>query len=295
MSATQAIIHFIGIILFTTQSTMYRDQNFQTQRLQSQAQSQTQIYQRVAITSQRQPMFNNGTKVVAILPRVPASVESHTALISFRACDYIASSGWNLMSLGRDGILYVELNHDTVSFQTSAPNPAINLPATLPLPHLNDSLQSPHNLQAGYTPATGYASAAGVVDMPVGVLSACGINVQEGQPPRIDTEVTLNTNGPLVIVSGSKKLTLKADAHFSIGNVPLGFAKFHQGDNMTMAGHYVAYCAMADGTVSICKPPAITSVSTCMSDAASYKTTEVIVDPLPAHAMSFQCSNTQYP
>jgi hypothetical protein len=315
-SAAQVILHFVGLILFTVQTPdIYNN----TQLAKALRMGGTTLN---TSTPARLP-----STVVAILPRVIQPVEAHSAFLAFRACDYDGSSGWDVIDLGRDGLLYVLLKGEHLSFTTSAVNPPINLPAKLnDLPHLKDIWGGDHPLQSGYEPPA-YSAAAAVVDLPAGFRRACTA-ITKPTVNRTDTEVTLNTNGFLIVHAGTKTLTLRITngSVVTIGNVP-PLWRDHLQDSAATAPHYQVYCDMTADPNHACNQPTEPLLQPCSSGTGSFITvssggsgtttsgssaaarTSQASLPMAPHqeraqqrggsetpqTVSFECSNTQWP
>ena len=298
----QATIEFIGIILFTTQPvtpaifTTPPNTPTLTTRTVSPAAQPNQSVNAVArvgndvAVRQAAPQQNNvalAQDVVAILPPMPNQVEPHTPLIAFPTADFIDASGWTRVDLGRDGLSYIVLSTgDQVTFQTGARNPPIAGPKNLP--HLKSELAALQrfqgfDLKAGYK-APAYSLAA-VVKLSEGVLQECSSAAHGG---RADTHVTLNTNGTLVIASGSKRLRLRTNQgdRFTIANIPLTYAI---SPTNTMSNHYLAYCAMLNVTPASCPMPQPNAALQACLGTGNAKTNPATLGG------SADCSNTSWP
>ena len=320
----EAIIHFVGLLVFTTQLNG-------TERTQ------------IAVTRTTSAITANPTsRVVAILPAVKAPpspypmekstqraarakqpisgerveaaevVEPHAALIIYETWARQEESTWPGSQLSTDtasnlsNFEYVELNGDRVEFVADRPNGRASIPPQLA--HIGGTLT------ASYTGPT-YPSAAAVFDIPYGDLRACWSKAV-GTSGRLDTELRLKNSGTFTIRSGNKTLVLDTNATVYVVNVPMDYARAHD-LNHTARNHFLVYCRMAGISDAACKVPRPPSNSSCgecdqneqrvdPSKGPSKGSDKTAAKPrpqpsnrigeLPIVALaSFECSNTQYP
>lgn len=187
MNATQAVIHFIGLVLFTTQ--VENDPGLHA-----------------ILPAIRHP-FDTPPIASAPPPGVSAGVASHTlgrhiethaALLIFRRDIIENDSHWKTSrfppTAGLAQYRYVQLTGEHITFIADAPS---YVSAELPpdMPRL--SCATPAELTSGYQRP--YSEAAAVVDIPEGTMSVC--EAKGVAPGRIDTRLTLNTTGTLTVLA----------------------------------------------------------------------------------------------
>jgi len=274
---TTAIIHFIGIVLFSAQ-------------------------------------IPDDPGVHAIIPRIGSTttavsfisnVEEHTAAIIYRQEDLLEkSTAWKTITAPNRDWEYVVLDGERVQFVTDDGNSDPVSPPPL-LPRIGQgsclSLSVAPTLTADFLPATSYRGAAGVFDIPNGRIEAC-----DGGGARSDTRVLMQTRNMLIITAKkagqrAKSITLDEDAVVFVVNVPPDFltANPHPHHNPG-APHFSAYNAMLGGTCSARPEPFAPVLPGCDSPDAltseAYKKARknppsrnlgLIMDP--------QCGNTQWP
>lgn len=242
---------------------------------------------------------------VVVSPTVGhTEVEPHKAVIVFRGSDLISSHGWDINHLN-DDFLYIELNHDRITFSATGQNGPASL-AGQQLYHI------PGTLLADYGPP-GYAAAAAVFTVPSGTLKACASGAPGTDGQRRDMELTLKNSGSVSINSGSKILTLKEGSTAYAANAPLPQLAQHQYNTdptHPSMNHYLVYCWMTGATSANCQPPVpgandhgCTSCShnenlppppgggNNQHTANAYK----IITPESTLSTSFECSNTMWP
>ena len=326
-AASQIAIHFVGLIVFTTQleSTVIPAQGLHPA---------LDIPLLVAIvpnvTIPHGMARERKAKRVAFSKTRPSRqshssdpVQSHTALIAFRTADRRAVNGWLPIPIGRTDSSgagpewqYIVLSGERIRFQANGTNPRIQSLGDQ-VPHLIDQLQlsanSNYNLKPEYM--SPYTGAAAVIDLPVGTLTTCASQVI-GVQNRIDTQILVNHTGDLVITGETaagpvKSLTLGEGAQIVFANVPLEYVETASGMD---AGHYVVYCQMVNGnaTLTRCMEPklrgsATAGTTSCIDDVLrkinlgnrgrrAHHATAVARGPLPtAMLMNIECSNTQWP
>jgi hypothetical protein len=307
VTAGQALLHFVGLCVFTTQPiSTYQTANLPLARMAVPATSRSEVVVLLPkVGSGTMPHMPDmpatartsaSTRVRYVVPTpVPQTpvVEPHTALIAFRTRDLHvrASTGFAIEDLGRSGFSYVKLNGEHITFQANGSNQAISLGKALP--HIKDVWNANSDFIPGYKPPL-YSAAAAVLEIPAGTLNVCTGNTDSHS--RIDTEVTLNNDGVLVIYAGpTKKITLDGNALVIIANVPLLYATGQEAANN--GPHYWAYCAMEAGTVNGCVAPRSTATDPIHRCQDPTMRTADDQQELPPQVMlvSFECSNTQFP
>src|SRR5947209_4920195 len=291
-SVFTATIHFVGIIAFMPQPAMNSAARTGAQddgvRLAS--------IQRSANTQLTPPQPG----VLAIVPQdfPDPLITKHTAMIMYRARDFVGSTGWKGSRLHRDGLEYVQLNDgDLVTFDTGGPtNPPVGFPSSLPH-HPARSTTDQLDLLPPFSPDD--RRHATVVAIPEGTLSICEDN------RRSDTTITMNARGSFVInvktESGMKTLKLKTDAEFSIVNVPFNYADTAVENHMD-TNHYLEYCVMAGLPTdrSHCPPPTYLP-SPSARPACTWPGKDMLVAQARAvkadrsMGAGADCSNTQWP
>jgi hypothetical protein len=277
-----AIVHFVGLCVFTQQSSIATQAaRPHAARFDRPASSShiVVILPRVASPS---PSPNPNPSITAktgtaFRPPGAEDVETHTAVIVFRACDYLGSKGWNPIDLQRaddegSALLYVELDKDIVTIQANGNNPPISLAGSgLPSISAEVPANAPKDLLPGYR--WPYDAAAAVFDIAGGTLKTCRSRTQvknvDGTvidaPKRVDTEITLNNDGVLIFSAPGKSLKLKGNnTKVAIGNVPLHYAKTLVGGYVP---HYRVYCAMVGTTnPALCQAPSAGAIDPCYDD-----------------------------
>jgi hypothetical protein len=213
MESTATII-FVGLVLFTSQSTLMNK------------------------TDATNPIGQ--TFEVAIMPTVvdPAQrqshhMEPHLAMIAFQACDLIAVSGWEVKPLTGD-FRYIELKHDAITFATNRANVQANRPQL--------GKVGGKQLLAPYEPP--YSGASAVFRIAEGKLTTCRAGVDH---QRIDTRLALVNQGTLTIKGdGGKSVTFAGNATVHLLNVPWLWPPNPSTD--ADQKHYTVYCAMTGDT-----------------------------------------------
>jgi hypothetical protein len=308
-SVLAATVHFVGIIAFMPQASNQQLSAPYKPVIVGHSQVEDQGVRLASLgplpTISIQPSFNRG--IFAVIPQdFPADppVPAHTAMILYRASDYVASTGLNRVAVPRDGGLeYVVLSHgDMVTFNPgNATNPAAAFPTALPH-HPAHSAINQLNLVSTYS--ANNRTHSSVVSIPAGTVSVCQDN------GRSDTTVALNTRGLLVINiqrnNGTSTLTLNSCAEVAILNVPLSYATTLT-DNDPDMNHYMEYCVMAGiGTdATDCPQPSYqTSAPACAWSGRDMLVLQAnAVTPcsgkggpaLKCMGAMADCSNTQWP
>ena len=284
-----ATLHFVGIITFMSQPpsspaarTGTEDQGVRVASIQRSANAEVKSPQ---------------PGILALIPQdfPNPPIAKHTAMIIYRASDYVGSTRWKSSPLHRDGLKYVLLNHgDLVTFDTGgATNPPVAFPKLLPH-HPARSRTAQLDLLPPYGPDD--RTHATVVAIPVGTLSVCEDN------HRSDTTITMNARGPFVIkvktTSGTRSLRLKSGAEVSIVNVPFSYAETVVDDHQNM-NHYLEYCVMAGIALdrSHCPPPSyLPTAPTCAWPGKDMLVARAKAGQfVPNQGASADCSNTQWP
>jgi hypothetical protein len=268
MSATEAIVQFIGIIMMT--AGVPNDPGVH------------------AIVPRIQPR-------IATFRGVPVGgrnvVEAHTAVVLYETAAKIGISNWTPVPF-RGTWEYVVLNGERLQFVTGAMNPAPAVPRDLPR-----ACPTAQALQSNYQ-APQYPGATAVVDIDEGFLDVCLAQPKSGQANgRADTRLFLKTNGALVLVGTkpnepAKTITLQPDARVYIANVPPHHLDIPSVASAGGLPHYKAYDAMV-GTTN-CTPNPDTGAICRLCDTSEMKTAGKGQNPLPQMVNS-ECSNTQWP
>lgn len=312
---SKAVVHFVGIVAFTVQSTPYPTSttgipvSMTTPTVTAQVASLNRLPAMAPVLTTPANLSN----VVAILPHnMLRGIPKHKVMILFRACDYLGSTGWNPADLGRDGLLYVELDHDSLTFDSGgAADEAVKIPPELP--HSRPAAlaaSAPYGLVSDYKPPR-YPNAT-VFQLYGGTASVC----QTGEH-RYDTTVVIKNQGQLTLRSTTSTRTLKlnGNAHVSIENVPFETAQLlrdpAQPTNGPMVHHYVEYCAMAginaNDPVLCVRPqprPDGPTANRCANDGEDMLVAQLGATPSDAKlgdssmdtmGMSADCSNTAWP
>jgi hypothetical protein len=330
-----AIVHFVGICVFTTQiagpyqtttqmahgTKAFRLRQFQSNpvtvimpRVESDgvATTSTTIHQKTTLRLAA-PAPAHG-----MAQSMEHDVETHTAMLVYETSKYLASSGWTSTVLPNSTFEYIDLNNDQISFVANGANPVAEIPTLLG--HIGGG----GTMKAAYMPPA-YTGAAAVFTIPRGLLSVC-ISQAGGVSGRRDTRLRLNNSGTLTITSGAKSLTLVGDAEIYAVNVPKRYVQAHATGGLVVesagANHMMAYCRMT-GTEQNCAPPVVKDQTACPVCDENKMRTPYPVRVRPGEARlaasvnlaaettasahipntgegpqemnSFECSNTQWP
>jgi hypothetical protein len=282
--------------------------------------------------------LQTGTHVVAAATTaVPAAssmdnmaIEEHVSFIAFDKNKLLLATGWEPKPLDAvPGLVYVRLDGEQI---TVAPLPAARPRAVasatsdkrpgrvsstyveeLLLPHLRGNCCSAmQKLSGDYLPPT-YRGAAAVFDLPAGKAAACRANTRGVNSNRIDTRVTIENDGVLVISYGTgarrKELLLAGDTEVMAANIPADFVLGSQSTGFVgTAHHYLAYYRMgaqANGCNKFeCATSRTADIPPCNADidaglfreAASTTNQPQTQQPWSyAARIDFECSNTQWP
>lgn len=244
MDATQVVIHFIGIVLFSTQVS--NDPGLHA------------ILPAIPHAAPEPPILKHRHHPAVAMalepspdaaPAGPSTVESHVALLIFRHDVVANDSQWQTsavvsrfpLATALASYKYVELTGEHIAFIVDAPS---NPPAVLPPNMPRFSCPTILGLESGYQ--WPYSMAAAAVDIPAGILSVC--HTSSG---RIDTQLTLNATGTLTIVAAKsgvvKTLVLRTTHNPTIylTNIPPWRVKGIAAAT-TGASHFQAYFEMID-------------------------------------------------
>lgn len=311
MDTTQVVIHFIGLVLFTTQVT--NDPGLHA------------ILPTPGYTPPKIPLKHHQFQAVARSPEpiqaaVPGSsatsVEQHIAVLIFHKDDLpkddpANETGWEIKEMKKDypgatalkSYKYVELTGEHITFIVDAPsNPLAVLPQNMPRFSCNLSF----GLASGYQ--WPYAGAKAVIDIPEGTLSVC--TATKPASGRIDTKLVLNTAGTLTVVavrSGVvKKLVLHTTANPTIylANVPP--ARLNGSTTARTGGsHFHVYYDMIEGSSSTCsKRRSVAGAAAVLGCEVAFAVSPISEGPSgrrayldvgTAFAVNAECSNTQWP
>lgn len=310
-----ATIHFIGLVLFTSQvigpqtlvmetRTAVRESPAQvnTQRaatpdggIQPQARVEPRAQVRPSNARPSTPVPVNPQQVVAILPRVAprfvhgqqahsSRVETHTAMIVFEKEDLVPSSmvGWVEQPL-KGNFSYIELTGEHLSFVADGVNGVATRDQRLG--------KAGGTLLPAYRPPY-YSGASGVFFIPRGTLTAC-VSSTPGVTGRIDTKLALKNLGTLTIKGPDKKsVTFKGDARVFVANVPFAWAK-SQTQTTGGASHHTVYCAMTGNTKcdATVVEPKVTGTPLASCNDGNMKTAEIF----NVVTTDVFCSNSQWP
>lgn len=290
MDPMTATIHFVGLVMFTTQPIRTDTARIAVNATPYTVQQTVALMPKVlALPQQRARAGRSEVGPESALPIGGQHVEEHIALIAFKSCDLLAVSGWEVKRLDND-FLYVQLNGDHVSFVVDG----VNGPAKID-PNLRHVVGS--HLIAPY--AAPYSGEAAVFTIPRGSLKACFSKTTGVVPQnRVDTQLTLANNGTLTIKTDVKSITLTGNAVVAAANVPIPWAMTHTQTTSALP-HYTVYCAMTGDTA--CVVPAPTAgLDDCDSGInlrpaggsgeLSTRTVPSSVDSIDAF-----CSTTQWP
>ena len=274
MSATEAIIHFIGIVMLT--ASVPNDPGVHA------------IVPRID---------GSGTILLrrASSPSKPQGVEAHTAVILYQKSKKIGISNWTPTTF-RTTWEYVVLQGERLQFVTTAPNVTPSIPSQLP--HACPTM----TLQSSFQPPD-FTGAAAVVDIPEGSIDVCLANPStsgDEMTRRADTRVFVKTNGSLVVVATkpnapARTITFSADATVYIANIP----PRHLGGIQQLAviglPHHAAY-DLIGGTSNCTQVPNIGSISNNCGSTVFKTAGGGEGDWSPQSIMiNSECSNTQWP
>lgn len=226
MNAAEVIIHFIGLVLFSSEVTNDPGLHAILPGIHHTVANPTLRHEHRMHTVSTSPRTKVSSTTSTSLSGDSANIEPHMALLIFPSgirdqtkSDWMAAPLPSVIP-ALAGYEYVPLEGEHITFIADAPgNGAAQMPANMPkLPRANRGALKPEYQWP-------YARAAAVVDIPEGTLEMC-------KPPetvasgRIDTQLILQTTGKLTIVAvkaGAVK-TLVIDTSRSpriyVANVP---------------------------------------------------------------------------
>lgn len=320
MDATQVVIHFIGLVLFSTHVTNdpglhailpaihFEPPTHGNPTQPVTAASSSSASPGVAHASPAAP--SSSASPGAAHASVSTNIEPHVALLIFHEDVVANDSQWQASTIvsrfPQAATLaswkYVKLTGEHITFIVDSPsNPRAKLPPNMPrLPRLPGA--TPTGLTSGYQ--WPYSKAAAVVDIPEGTLSAChATTIAAG---RIDTRLTLNATGTLTIVAAKsgvvKTLVLNTSTNPTIYlvNVPPPRVK---GTDAATAGdsHFRAYCSMIgkDQTGTCSRPSVAANAEPVLGCEPVFfapgSTTGGFLEVGPIFSANAECSNTQWP
>jgi len=272
MSATEAIVQFIGIVMLTAGVPNDPGVHAIVPRIEgSGLQTERRAYS---------------------LPHLGHGTEKHTAVILYEQSARIGPPTWTPTTF-QTSWEYVVLDGERIQFVTSAVNGAASVPRDLPHACPTMTLQSKFQ-------GPDYMGAATVVDIPEGSLDVClAQNADNNGLGRADTRLFLKTSGSFVIVATkpnkpAKTITFHPDATVYIANIP---PRYLDPLSPSVAGgtpHYTAYDEM--GGTTNCTPKPDTSNICRLCETSAMKTAGKLQSSFPFPLMTnSECSNTQWP
>jgi hypothetical protein len=285
MSATEAIVQFIGIIMMTAGVPNDPGVHAIVPRIERSGIPTSPVDRRQAVA--RAHRSAAGISV----PFHPQGVETHTAVILYEKSAKVGISNWTPVTF-RQTWEYVVLTGERLQFVTGAVNAAPAVPRDLPRACPTNALQT--NFQPPQ-----YAGAAAVVDIDEGFLDVCLARpANSSATGRADTRLFLKTNGSLVIVgtkanAPAKTITLVPDARLYIANIPprhldiagaptISSGPAHHTVYDTMTGS--ANCAPVPDTGNVCR---MCETSAMKMGGGGYPNDPLMIDS--------ECSNSQWP
>ncbi len=254
MNATQVVIHFIGIVLFSTEVT-------NDPGLHAILPAIRQDFHQPPIGRLPQSVSADGASSAspgAAPDHSSAHVEPHVAMLIFHQDLILNESQWPTLAVvskfpektSLAAYRYVELTGEHIAFVVDSHR---NGQATLP-PNMPRFSCGKTRLAKGYQ--WPYSDAAAMVDIPEGELSVCDAGTIA--PGRMDTRLLLDTSGTLTVVAAKSgrvnTLVLRTTANPTIymANVPLPRVKGALGATAD-APHFQAYFDMLDrGRTTVC-------------------------------------------
>lgn len=294
MSATEVIIQFVGLCLFSAgvpndpgvhailpRITSGLHEHATDVELGQASTRDARSARGAAVTEESASQVRRGAT-----PAPPAgAIEPHVTMLVFHKDLVDNDSQWPVAMIPGGGnplkdYRQVTLNGEHVTFLAHGVNPPLtSLPALMPRFSCPLANGNPALLTSGYQ--FPYAAAAAVVDIPEGVLEACRPGAVAAT--RVDTKLTLNTSGKLTVVAmkpgAAKVLILKTTTAPRIYflNVPNLWAAGNQTASSIGEKHYVAYYRMIGKDVnSACSgPPAVpgslSALPSCSSTGSLYR------------------------
>jgi hypothetical protein len=349
MTPTQVLIHFVGLCLFTSQvpndcgnhvilpQVIYTDPS-------SWIASDAASAPKPVVASTRQSNAKPAAAPAA-QPAVPGNapsdhphvaatqigpavhfgpsphVEDHVAILAFPTASLAPGSvvNWGTpIALPNTGTLaysYVKLDGDRVRFETNTNDNPIATLANVKLPPLQ-KLCGPNALTSPFLPP--YEGAAAIFDLPVGTLNAC----MAGQ--RVDTEVSLSSNGFLVISASTIKMTKEirlkpgpsGRVDLIVANIPKSCLTgactpklttaidgvSHAHEYYAMVGANSAACSSVGAWISdpvnarlIPQSACVMSVPAAAGGLGMEEHLSKNTPPPTTQVYNFECSNTQWP
>jgi hypothetical protein len=248
-------------------------------------------------------------KIKATADIQKTKVESHAALLAFRASDRIGGNWKPAKHPAAKGYLYVELDGEQIHLIDGLPTPTVKQqPASIPgLPGLQTCCPDA-TLRAEFQPPK-FSGAAAVVNFPLGnsKTETCGATVAGTKSTelrrRIDTRIAVDNNGKLIVRSGSKEIILKGSAELYLANIPRWALVNQKGHTGGGVAHFQVYYAMVQFSPSCdfnkCYPAASATCDTVMRQPARLIGNAANEGPplwgdSTAH-IDYQCSNSQWP
>ena len=299
-----AIIHFIGLCLFTDLATSDHKLHVILPRIQA-----TGISHQLNLQASRIPRDAVQFQQPHVTPGL-GNVENHTAFLAFRDQDLLNVQGWTAQPLpGQPGYKYIVLNGETLTFNANAANVASVKPSDLP----SVKCCANQNLLAGFKPSDGGAAAA-IVRVPEGALATCSsqpAGAIYGNDYRIDTRLTLENTGGVMVWGDTKQkaraLVLKGNATLYIANLPSKWV-LNQPYANTHGGtpHYRAYTAMFTHTTGTACPAKNPTMNGAPGRCGSIDTAFRFGDSIPpgsakkigvnsGASINSECSNSSWP
>jgi hypothetical protein len=268
-AAATAVVHFIGIVAFSTQ--LSPDHHLQ-----------------------------------ALMPRIPArppaatqalDIEPHVAFLAFPK-DALVDKNVSLEAFPKESsMVWIRLDGARVSILPEGRR--VKEQATTPsgLPSLRGFCPAMTKLSADFRERA-FRGAAAVFDVPVGKTVACEARVNQKDIGRIDTELTIPNGGTIriEIANPKKTILLRGDTIVYAAHLPKSFFNPSLHDHGTEP-HYMAYFAM--NAKGVCRPKRLFNPPRVADQCSSVMVMAHHDVVLQAHHddpfTDVQCSNSQWP
>lgn len=312
VTVAAAVVQFVGIVVFSDQLSPGQDH---LQAIMPRISAPDPHARKHGSVSEERPV-----------PTINPHVEEHTAFIAFRACDYVSSRGWAPRGLETvPGYLFVPLDGEHVEFSApgltnsgtlrpSSARPKLDRQGRLKLPHLRPfctSEATPVTLKKEFQPP--FDGAVAVFDIRSGRVSACTGVINKEQSTRVDTRLTIDNAGLLVISASktnesSKEIHLRDGAHVLVAHLPNDAVTGQSSATANSSQpHYTAYYDMIDHA-GACSPDFISAIKSETPDGPCETSSDIrqigsevvaAVDVPPDWSsflrIDFECSNSQWP
>lgn len=263
------------------------------------------------------PHTATARQAVTVKHQTHMMIDDHAAILAFPTYVLLSdpNPGWNVLPLKPvNDYSYVALDGEHLQLIVNGQNAVATVPNKLPrISHGcgGDSTARgssrgrfpPPPLTAGYQPPH-YSQAAAVLRIAAGSVDACTANVNGDKRGRVDTRVSLNNDGTVILKATkngvSRQLTFDGDSLLILANVPKRWLDGNPYTALNDLGHFEAYYTMLDPNrrAGCRRQPPPDSLPSCGETALrpmGGKTETPVTLPEPLRFMTYDCSNSSYP